>query len=279
MFVDLVGSTALSARLDPEDMQRVLRAYQNAVAGEIARLEGHVAKLMGDGVLGLFRLARGARGRGRAGRPRRPRGGGGGGAIWPHRSGEPLAARVGIATGLVVVGDLIGEGAGAGGGGRRRDAQPRRPPAGARRARTGGRRRGHARAAGRDCSTSTTSARSCCAASPARSRAFRVLGEGRAEQPLRGAARRRRLTADGRARPGAGAAARALAAGRGGRGPGGAAGRRGRDRQVAHRAGPARRLGRPAAPAASLPMLALPRRQRALAGRPPARAGGRPRAG
>ena len=54
MFVDLVGSTALSARLDPEDMQRVLRAYQNAVTGEIARLEGHVAKLMGDGVLCYF---------------------------------------------------------------------------------------------------------------------------------------------------------------------------------------------------------------------------------
>ena len=51
MFVDLVGSTALSSRLDPEEMGEVLRAYQNAVAGEIGRLEGHVAKLMGDGVL------------------------------------------------------------------------------------------------------------------------------------------------------------------------------------------------------------------------------------
>ena len=40
MFVDLVGSTALSARLDPEEMREVLRAYQNTVAGEISRLEG-----------------------------------------------------------------------------------------------------------------------------------------------------------------------------------------------------------------------------------------------
>ena len=54
MFVDLVGSTALSARLDPEEMREVLRAYQNTVAGAIARFEGHVAKLMGDGVLAYF---------------------------------------------------------------------------------------------------------------------------------------------------------------------------------------------------------------------------------
>jgi class 3 adenylate cyclase len=51
MFVDLVGSTALSARLDPEEMGGVLRGYQDAVAGEVARFEGHVAKFMGDGVL------------------------------------------------------------------------------------------------------------------------------------------------------------------------------------------------------------------------------------
>ena len=54
MFCDLVGSTALSARLDPEDMREVIRAYQNAVAGEIVRYEGHVAKFMGDGVLAYF---------------------------------------------------------------------------------------------------------------------------------------------------------------------------------------------------------------------------------
>ena len=48
MFVDLVGSTALASRLDPEETREVLRAYQNAVTGEIARVDGHVAKLMGQ---------------------------------------------------------------------------------------------------------------------------------------------------------------------------------------------------------------------------------------
>ena len=50
MFVDLVGSTALSGRLDLEDAREVLRTCQNAVTGEVARVDGHVAKLMGDGV-------------------------------------------------------------------------------------------------------------------------------------------------------------------------------------------------------------------------------------
>ena len=54
MFADLAGSTALSQRLDPEEMGEVLRAYQDAVAGEVARFEGHVAKFMGDGVLAYF---------------------------------------------------------------------------------------------------------------------------------------------------------------------------------------------------------------------------------
>lgn len=110
MFVDLVGSTALSSRLDPEEMREILHAYQNAVTGEVARLGGHLAKLMGDGVLAYF------------GWPRADEDD-------PERAvlagltivqvikrlstpfGDPLAARVGIATGLVVVGDLIGEGA------------------------------------------------------------------------------------------------------------------------------------------------------------------------
>ena len=54
MFADLADSTALSRRLDPEEMGEVLRAYQDAVAGEVARFEGHVAKFMGDGVLAYF---------------------------------------------------------------------------------------------------------------------------------------------------------------------------------------------------------------------------------
>jgi class 3 adenylate cyclase len=58
MFCDLVGSTALSARLDPEDMREVVRAYQNACSGAIARYDGFVAKFMGDGVLAYFGFPR-----------------------------------------------------------------------------------------------------------------------------------------------------------------------------------------------------------------------------
>ena len=54
MFGDLVGSTALAARLDPEEMRERHRAYQDAVAGEVTRFDGHVAKFMGDGVLAYF---------------------------------------------------------------------------------------------------------------------------------------------------------------------------------------------------------------------------------
>jgi predicted ATPase/class 3 adenylate cyclase len=108
MFVDLVGSTALSARLDPEEMGAVLRAYQNAVAGEIARFEGHVAKFMGDGVLAYFgwpvahedEAERAVR----AGLAIVA-------AVARLTGGEAsLACRIGLATGLVVVGELIGEG-------------------------------------------------------------------------------------------------------------------------------------------------------------------------
>jgi class 3 adenylate cyclase len=54
MFVDLVGSTALATRLDLEKLRDVTCRYQNLVAGEIARYEGHVARFMGDGVLIYF---------------------------------------------------------------------------------------------------------------------------------------------------------------------------------------------------------------------------------
>ena len=54
MFVDLVGSTELSARLDPEDLREVMRRYQDAVAGAVTRYAGHVAKYLGDGVLVYF---------------------------------------------------------------------------------------------------------------------------------------------------------------------------------------------------------------------------------
>ena len=54
MFCDLVGSTALSARFDPEELREEIRAYQNTVSGVVARYDGFVAKFMGDGVLAYF---------------------------------------------------------------------------------------------------------------------------------------------------------------------------------------------------------------------------------
>lgn len=110
MFVDLVDSTALAARLDPEEMAHVLRTYHSAVAGAIGRFEGHVAKYMGDGVLAYFGYPRAhedeAERAVRAGLAAVA-------AVHSLESayGETLAARVGIATGPVVVGELIGEGA------------------------------------------------------------------------------------------------------------------------------------------------------------------------
>jgi predicted ATPase/class 3 adenylate cyclase len=108
LFCDLVGSTELAARLDPEDMGQVIRAYQGCCAETVESWGGHIAKYMGDGVLTYFG--------------------------WPQAheddaeravragltivrvvaelatpAGVPLAARVGIATGLVMVGELIGE--------------------------------------------------------------------------------------------------------------------------------------------------------------------------
>jgi class 3 adenylate cyclase len=58
-FCDLVGSTALSVRFDPEELREEIRAYQNAVSGVVARYDGFGAKYMGDGC-GLFRLSAGA---------------------------------------------------------------------------------------------------------------------------------------------------------------------------------------------------------------------------
>src|SRR5918993_5924930 len=110
MFVDLVGSTALSTRLDPEELRQVLRTYQDAVAGAVARFEGHVAKFLGDGVLAYFGWPRAheddAERAVRAGQALVE-------AI-AELDAHPevrLQARVGIATGMAVVGDLIGEGA------------------------------------------------------------------------------------------------------------------------------------------------------------------------
>jgi class 3 adenylate cyclase/tetratricopeptide (TPR) repeat protein len=109
MFCDLVGSTALSARLDPEDLQEVLRAYQSQVKAVVRDYGGYIAKYMGDGALVYFGYPQAheddAERAVRAGLELVKRIGKLNTAV-----GEPLNARIGIATGLVVVGDLIGSG-------------------------------------------------------------------------------------------------------------------------------------------------------------------------
>ena len=108
MFVDLVGSTALSAKLDPEDMGQLARAYQTSCAEVVKRWDGHVAKYMGDGVLAYFGYPQA-----HEDDPERAVRAGLDLAETVGRlkadDGTPLAARIGIATGLVMVGDLIGE--------------------------------------------------------------------------------------------------------------------------------------------------------------------------
>jgi class 3 adenylate cyclase/tetratricopeptide (TPR) repeat protein len=109
MFCDLVGSTALSARLDPEDLRAVISAYHRCVAAAIERAGGFVAKYMGDGVLAYFGYPRAdehdAERAVRAGLQLVE-------AVAGLDTAAPrLQVRVGIATGLVVVGDLIGQGA------------------------------------------------------------------------------------------------------------------------------------------------------------------------
>ena len=109
MFCDLVGSTALSVRFDPEELREEIRAYQNAVSGVVARYDGFIAKFMGDGVLAYFGYPRAHE----DDAERAVRAGLEIAAVVARletRGTEPLAARIGIATGLVVVGDLVGEG-------------------------------------------------------------------------------------------------------------------------------------------------------------------------
>src|ERR1700730_10435992 len=108
MFSDLVGSTALSARMDPEDLREVISAYQKCVADTVQHSGGFVAKYMGDGVLVYFGYPQAHEDdAGRAVLAGLELVGGVGGL----KTHAPLQTRVGIATGLVVVGDLIGSGA------------------------------------------------------------------------------------------------------------------------------------------------------------------------
>ena len=105
MFCDLVGSTELAARLDPEDMREVIRAYQDLASRVVGRFDGHVARFLGDGLLIYFGYPRAHENDAErailagldlvdaiAGIEAYP--------------GRPLQARIGIATGLVVVGGL-----------------------------------------------------------------------------------------------------------------------------------------------------------------------------
>ena len=234
MFSDLVGSTALSARMDPEDLREVISAYQKCVAETVRRFGGFVAKYMGDGVLVYFGYPQAheddAERAVRAGLELIA-------AVAGLKTRASLQTRVGIATGLVVVGDLIGSG----------EAQERgivgETPnlaarlQGDRRAEHGGHRRGHAK----------TSRQSVRAGGPrgqgpqGHRRAGAGLGGAAGEfggRPLRGAARDR---PDGAGRAGRRTriAAAALVEGQDRRRPGGAPFRRGRHRQIAAHGGAA----------------------------------------
>ncbi len=107
MFSDLVGSTALSGQMDPEDLRELISAYQTCVAETVRRHGGFVAKYLGDGVLVYFGYPQAheddAEQAVRAGLETIA-------AVTALKMPVPLQTRVGIATGLVVVGDLIGSG-------------------------------------------------------------------------------------------------------------------------------------------------------------------------
>jgi len=107
MFCDLVGSTPLSTRFDPEDLREVIAAYHATVAGETARFGGYVARYMGDGALIYFGYPQAheddAERAVRAGLALAER-------VSRLDTLAQLEARIGVASGLVVVGDLIGEG-------------------------------------------------------------------------------------------------------------------------------------------------------------------------
>src|SRR5215831_8812203 len=107
LFCDLVGSTALAAEMDPEDLREVISAYHRCVAHEVDALGGFVAKYMGDGVLVYFGYPQAheddAERAVRTGLAIIK-------AVGQLQTSYRLQVRIGIGTGLVVVGDLIGMG-------------------------------------------------------------------------------------------------------------------------------------------------------------------------
>jgi class 3 adenylate cyclase/DNA polymerase III delta prime subunit len=110
LFCDLVGSTELAARIDPEDLRGVMGAYHRCTAAVVERFQGHVAKYLGDGVLAYFGWPQAHE----DDAERAVRAGlalvGAVAELEPYAEAR-LQARVGIATGQVVVGDVVGEGA------------------------------------------------------------------------------------------------------------------------------------------------------------------------
>jgi len=111
MFTDLVGSTALSTRLDAEDLRIVISAYHKCAAETVARFDGFVAKYISDGVLIYFGYPQAheddAERAVRAGLALIE-------AVGELRIQEPLQVRIGVATGVVVVGDIVGSRGGPG---------------------------------------------------------------------------------------------------------------------------------------------------------------------
>jgi class 3 adenylate cyclase len=107
MFCDLVGSTALSARFDPEDLREVIRRYHACIAQIVTRFDGFVAQYLGDGALVYFGYPQAheddAEQAVRAGLALAD-------AVGDLQAPERLQVRIGIATGLVVVGDPVGAG-------------------------------------------------------------------------------------------------------------------------------------------------------------------------
>ena len=275
MFCDLVGSTELSARLDPEDLREVIAAYHRAVAEVVAGFDGFVAKYMGDGVLVYFGYPQAheddAEQAVRAGL----------GVIDAVGSLDvksvELQARVGIATGLVVVGDLIGEGSA-----QEQSVVGETPNLAAR----------LQALAEPDAVVIAASTRRLVGdlfeyrdLGAVEVKGIADAGAGlagaaaeRRREPVRGVAR---LDIDpaGWPRRGDRAAAAAMGARQGGGGPGRAGLGRARPRQVAHRRGIGRAPSRRAACPPALFLLALSPGQCALPVHRPARSGGGVRAG
>ncbi len=113
MFCDLVGSTELSTRLDPEDLQDIIRAYQEAATRVIREFDGFIAKYMGDGILIYFGYPQATERDAEAAVKTAL------GIIQAmpavneavgRSDGVEIAVRIGVATGIVVVGEIVGEG-------------------------------------------------------------------------------------------------------------------------------------------------------------------------